>query len=221
MPKFKPTKEQRKLNNEPTCSKPEYHNDLNLNVVIVESKADKLQWLLFTTKDISSQKDALSILDAYKKRWLIERFHFTLKSGLKVEQMSYSHAISLQKLITIYSVAAIQILRLTMVARINPDRVCTTIVEDDDWKPLFMTIKKTKTLPNQPPTINEYVQMLAILGGYLTWQKQNPPGLVVLWRGIERLNQIKKNYPLFVRAVPLNTGQLSLPQNTQTTPTSI
>jgi hypothetical protein len=112
--------------------------------------------------------------------------------------MSYTHANSLQKLITIYSIAAIQILRLTTVSRIDPDRLCTSIVEDNDWKPLYMTVKQTKVLPKKPPTILEFNQMLARLGGYLSWQKQSPPGVVVLWRGIARLNQIKKIYPVLV-----------------------
>ena len=194
----KPSKLERVELGIPVHSKIEYQKDLELNVVIIENKEENLEWILFTTKSVTNKKEALTILDAYKKRWLIERFHYTLKSGFKVEEMKYQDHRSLQKMIAIYSIAAMQILRLTMISRSDPDRSCTTIVEDDDWKPLYTTIHQTKALPKKPPTILEYTMMLARLGGYLSWQKQLPPGVVVLWRGIARLHQIKKIYPVLV-----------------------
>ena len=83
----KPSKLERVELGIPVHSKIEYQKDLELNVVIIENKEENLEWILFTTKSVTNKKEALTILDAYKKRWLIERFHYTLKSGFKVEEM--------------------------------------------------------------------------------------------------------------------------------------
>jgi Transposase Tn5 dimerisation domain len=192
---FTPSKKDRIAKGESVYIKTQYHNDLELNLVIVENKEEKLEWLLFTTKKVLNMSDALSILNTYKKRWIIERFHYTLKSGFKIEEMIYNNHQALQKMISIYSITAVKVLRLTLASRIDPDRDCSIFVEDEDWKPLYITIKKTKNLPKTPPTILEFTMMLARLGGFLNWQEKNPPGVVVLWRGNQRLEQIKKIYP--------------------------
>ena len=45
-----------------------------------------VRWLLATTLPVESLEDALRCVQWYAYRWTIERFHFVLKSGCKIEQ---------------------------------------------------------------------------------------------------------------------------------------
>jgi Transposase DDE domain len=46
-------------------------------------KKDRMHWKLLTTLEVSSLSEALQCVKWYCMRWLIERFHYVLKSGTK------------------------------------------------------------------------------------------------------------------------------------------
>ena len=61
---------------------------LQLQVILAEESSpptghQAVRWLLVTSLPVSSLEDALHCLHWYSYRWLIERFHFVLKSGCR------------------------------------------------------------------------------------------------------------------------------------------
>ena len=48
---------------------------------------EPISWLLITTLNVTSKKQACQCLRWYALRWLIERFHYVLKSGCRLEQL--------------------------------------------------------------------------------------------------------------------------------------
>ena len=62
--------------------------------------------------EIKSVSDVLQFVKWYTYRWLIERFHYVLKSGTKIEELQLKDAESLQKAIAVYSMAAFSTLKL-------------------------------------------------------------------------------------------------------------
>jgi hypothetical protein len=61
---------------------------LQLQVILAEEDSppaghQAVRWLLVTSLPVSSLEDALRCLHWYSYRWLIERFHFVLKSGCR------------------------------------------------------------------------------------------------------------------------------------------
>ena len=67
------------------------HKSVSLNVIYAleknpnpEEKA--IQWLLLTTLEVKSFDQAIRYLRWYTYRWLIERYHYVLKSGCRIEQ---------------------------------------------------------------------------------------------------------------------------------------
>ena len=61
---------------------------LQLQVILAEESSpptghQAVRWLLVTSLPVSSLEDALRCLHWYSYRWLIERFHFVLKSGCR------------------------------------------------------------------------------------------------------------------------------------------
>merc|ERR1712178_259069 len=64
---------------------------ITLNVIsaVEENFAEgvkPINWLLLTTKEVDNFEDAVSCIRWYTYRWLIERYHYVLKSGCGVEK---------------------------------------------------------------------------------------------------------------------------------------
>jgi len=47
----------------------------------LKENEEPLRWLLLTSIPLNSIEDVIRVINIYKTRWVIERFHYTLKSG--------------------------------------------------------------------------------------------------------------------------------------------
>ena len=88
---------------------------------------------------------------------------------------------------------------LTHLARTQADTSCEAEFETDEWTTLYKVVKKTKKLPEKPPTILEAVIMVAKLGGFLARKSDGFPGVKVIWRGLTALNTILAALPYLIR----------------------
>lgn len=186
-----------------TIMPPEHHlkakelENIKLNLVLVkEPNAPKgvtpISWLLVTNLQIGSLEDAIEIVDMYRQRWKIERYHFTLKSGCKVEELQLETYDRLKNALAIYSIIAWRLLYLTYEARENPNATCEIVFKKHEWQALYCMVKKTPTPPAVPPTLKEAILLLAKLGGFLARKCDGEPGVMVLWRGMKRLSDISQ-----------------------------
>lgn len=153
-----------------------------------------LEWMLLTTVDVNSFEDACERLAWYAKRWGIEIFHRTVKSGCKIEDRQLSTQKSLEACLAIDMVIAWRIYYLTKLGREVPDAPCTVFFEDAEWKALHIFIKKTIPTDDQKPTLREAIRMTASLGGFLGRKSDKEPGTTTLWRGLQRLEDITATY---------------------------
>ena len=150
-----------------------------------------VRWLLATTLPVGSLEDALRCVQWYAYRWTIERFHFVLKSGCKIEQRQLETVGRMERAIAVFSIVAWRLLWLTLQARETPEAPCTMILEEFEWKVLWVTIHtRTRQLPAKPPTLREAIRMLAQLGGFLARKCDGEPGPQTLWRGLRRLHDL-------------------------------
>ena len=173
-----------------------------LNAIYVKEEATEnienpIEWRLITTMPIDSLEDAKKYVQWYASRWLIERFHFTLKSGCKVEDLQLEEADRIERAITVYSIIAWRIMFITYAARTSPDALCTKIMSVDEWEALYCFINKSVAPPIAPPTTKEAVKMLAKMGGFLGRKNDKDPGMKVIWRGLRRLGDITEAYKIF------------------------
>jgi len=145
---------------------------------------EKISWQLVTNVPTECFEDAVTRIAWYTQRWKIETFHRTLKSGCKVEELQSDTAYRLMKLITIYSIIALEIMHLTYIARTRPDESCETVLTEEEWKILYRIANKTKKMPEKVPTIYEAVVMIAKLGGFGGRKSDGFPGVTVIWRGL-------------------------------------
>jgi hypothetical protein len=162
---------------------------------IVESEEKKssnepIEWYLVTNIPVESFDDAMEKVRWYVHRWKIERFHYVLKSGCKIEELQQETSERIQKLIPIYSIIAARLLCITYLARTNPDIPCDIVLEEYEWQVLYCIANKTKKPPEKILTIKQAVLLLAKIGGFLGRKGDGEPGVVVIWRGYRELSSV-------------------------------
>jgi hypothetical protein len=151
-----------------------------------------LDWLLYTNQRVDDEASARRIVDGYTKRWRIEDFHKTWKTGAcNAERMQLRSAEAAKKWAIILATVATRIDRIKHLARNTPDDPAVVELSSDEIRVLVAlapTIKKrAETAPTRLLTIGEATQWIARLGGYTGKSSGGPPGAITIRRGLERL----------------------------------
>jgi hypothetical protein len=151
---------------------------------------EPIEWLLLTTLEIETFEQATEKLSWYAKRWGIEVYHRTLKSGCKIETRQLGKVERLEPCLAIDLVVAWRIFHLTKLGREVPNVPCTIFFEEAEWKALVAYKTKNPRPPETPPTLREAVRMVASLGGFLGRKCDGEPGTKSLWLGLQRLDDL-------------------------------
>ena len=151
-----------------------------------------IRWLLATTLPVTKVEEAARCVEYYARRWTIERFHFTLKSGCQVEERCLESRENLERMLATMSIVAWRVMWLVSMAREQPDEPCTVILCEPEWQTLYAVThrKKPRPLPAQPPTLREAIRMIGALGGFLGRKGDGEPGLKTVWQGLARLSDM-------------------------------
>jgi len=146
-----------------------------------------IHWKLLTTVEVNSAVEAVQCVKWYCFRWLIERFHFVLKSGVGIEELQFENATNLQKAVHVYSMAAMRIMQMVYQSRATPEVSCEVVLTKEQWMVLYMLIHKNSKVPKKPPTLQQTVMWIGRLGGHLGRKQDGHPGLKTVWLGYQRL----------------------------------
>ena len=170
-------------------------------VYILEKANDEavtpVEWMLLTTLRVDTLEDARTRVKWYSRRWGIEVFHRTLKSGCRIKDRQLGTADRLEACLAIDMVVAWRIFHLTMLGRETPDGPCTAFFTDLEWQTLYCYVHKTSEPPDEPPTMVEAVRLVGKLGGHLGRKRDGPPGTQTLWRGLQRLETATEAFAIF------------------------
>jgi hypothetical protein len=153
-----------------------------------------LRWLLLTTRPLATPAAVVQAVQWYSRRWLIERLHFVLKSGCRLEDLQLETAARLQRALATYLVVAWRLLWLTYQARRHPEDSWATVLDAAQQEVLRCHFQLPADGP--PPTLQEAVRLVARLGGFLARQGDGEPGVQCLWRGWRELQTLVKGYRL-------------------------
>jgi hypothetical protein len=147
----------------------------------------------------------VQVLRWYSYRWLIERYHYVLKSGCRLEQLQLETGDSeallrsadrIQRALATYTIVAWRLLWITYLARYHPETPADTVLATHEWQALYCTIHKTPQPPLSPPSLNTCVRWIAQLGGFLARQGDGEPGVKTIWQGLRRLHDIAQTWLL-------------------------
>ena len=163
---------------------------------------EPIEWLLLTTLVVETFEQATEKLIWYAKRWGIEVYHRTLKSGCKIEERQLEKVERLEPCLAIDLVVGWRIFHLTKLGREVPNVPCTVFLEDAEWKALVAYKTQTPVPPETPPTLREAMHMVASLGGFLGRKSDGEPGTKSLWLGLQRLEDLTAMWKITMSAPP-------------------
>lgn len=173
----------------------------------IDASADikPLEWMLLTTCPVNDFNQAVEKLDWYAKRWGIEIYHRTLKSGCKIEERQLGAADRIEACLAVDMVAAWRIYHLAKLGREIPDVPCTVFFEDAEWKALVAYITRNPVPPVKPPSLREAMRMAASLGGFLGRKCDGEPGTKSLWLGLQRIDDLAAMWKILTQFIHTTT----------------
>lgn len=161
--------------------------EFELNVVHVSEAAppagqEAVEWTLLTTLPTRTAEELEFVIDAYRRRWIIEELFKALKSGCQFEKLQLESADALINAFAVMLPVAVGLLALRDVARRRPDARASDVLT-----PLQLDILRvyedTRKLPLK--TARDAMLAVARLGGHI--KNNGDPGWMVLGRGYEDL----------------------------------
>ena len=159
---------------------------------------EPVHWILLTTLSVNSLDDAHQIVRFYTYRWVVERFHYVLKSGgCHFEDSQLRTVEALHRLLAVCSRVAWRLLWLTYQARQTPDAPCTVALSETEWQALSAFVAQSPVPAELPPTLQQAAHWIAHLGGFIGRKSDGNPGVKTLWRGWQRLQDIADTWLLF------------------------
>ena len=158
--------------------------------------AEPIDWLVLTTIEVKTLEEAIEKVQWYAKRWTIEVFHRTLKSGCRIEDRQLQHANRIKACLALDMVIAWRICYLVKLGREVPEIPCDVYFEEAEWQALVVHNTKNPLPPKDPPPLGKAVRMVAKLGGFIGRKRDGEPGTEVLWRGFNVLYAITAMWSL-------------------------
>ena len=158
---------------------------------------EPMEWLLLTTVAVTTAEDARERLRWYARRWSIEVFHRTLKSGFRIEDRRLADPESLQACLALDLVVAWRVMDLVHRGRETPDLPATVFFDEEEWQALYAFVHRTPIIPETPPSLATAMRMVAKIGGFLGRKHDGSPGATVIWRGLDKLFFLTETFRIF------------------------
>jgi len=164
--------------------------DVELTAILAREKRaprgeEPIEWLLLTDRAVETFEQAIEVLQWYLCRWQIEIFFKVLKSGCKIEELQLERITRLDPALAFYMMVAWRVLYLTMLGRACPELPCDVVFGEEEWKAAY-TVCKKQPPPEEPPTLDCMIRIIAGFGGFLNRKHDGFPGPKTIWIGIQR-----------------------------------
>lgn len=180
----------------PTYKSKEYED---LHVIVVSAveetepaDRERIRWTLITNLPVMKKADELNVLHWCKQRWKMEVYFKVLKSGMGLESSKLRERKLLERWIALCCLVGWRIQWLTMMARQSETFPESRVFAASEC----LILKRTGKLHDSEIGVKVYLNALAKLGGYLDRASDPPPGIIVIWRGMRRLSELRQGYEL-------------------------
>lgn len=129
------------------------------------AKESPIRWLLLTTLDVPDLAMARQCLKWYSFRWAIERYHYLLQSGCRLESLQLKHFDRLERALACYAIVAWRLMWLAYTARTAPESSSANRLEVAEWQALYCYVHQTHTPPARAPSLSLCIEWIGRLGG--------------------------------------------------------
>lgn len=163
-------------------------------------KPDKAaQWLLLTSLEALELEQAITIVSLYAKRWGVERFHYTMKSGaLKVNELQFNDIETTFNAFSLYSIVAWRIMHLNFAVKTQPKQKPQAYFSKEELK-----ILETKD-PKASHSMHLAIRALGKLVNWVPTTKQPYPGIKIMAEALFKLKELAE----FLRSLKQNPKPL-------------
>ena len=103
-----------------------------------------------------------------------------------MEDIQLETAERLLPCLMMYKIVAWRVIYVTMLGRECPELPCDVLFTEAEWKSVFQIVRQMPP-PETPPQLQEFLGILAELGGYNARKHDGPPGPQAIWIGIRRM----------------------------------
>jgi hypothetical protein len=169
-----------------------------------EEVKQPIDWMLLTTVKTQGFAEACERLSWYSRRWGIEVYHRTVKSGCRIQDRRLDDADSLEACLAIDLVVAWRVYWLTMAGRQTPDIPCDQFLNEEEWR--VLSAWATGNMADTPPSAQQVMRWIGKLGGWLARGKNDNPGTTCMWRGLTRLPSMVQGYLLALQVHGIRDG---------------
>lgn len=150
-----------------------------------------IEWVLYTTLDVDTPEQVSAVIDAYRRRWLIEEYFKALKSGCAFEKRQLESLHALLNALAIFTSIAWKLLSLRHLARDVPDGPASDAFSK---RQIAILEARGKVRFSPQPTLRQAMLAVAAEGGHI--RNNGDPGWQVLGRGYEKLLMMELGYRL-------------------------
>ena len=151
---------------------------------------DAICWVLITTMTVEDGSAAKRFVGYYARRWAIERLHYTLKSGCRVERLQIDDGHALRNALALYYLVAWRLMWLTHLARTEPTKPASEVLRQEELQVL------QAAAPAPVITVQDALREIARMAGYEPYANSPPPGIKRIWQGIVRLEALTYGWSL-------------------------
>ena len=158
------------------------YQSITLNVVMAYN--DTYCWILLTDLLVNTLADCEEVITIYKSRWHIEDYHKILKTAYQIDKV-YLHSSkeAIINALTMISISACRLYWLIYVGRVESTIQADKLFEEHEWKSAYVYFKEK--IPKNPPPLSEMIIKIAKMGGYKDKKGANPPGIKLMWLGLQ------------------------------------
>ena len=145
---------------------------------------EPIRWVLLTDWPVETFEQAMRVIKAYTRRWLIEEYHKALKTGTGIEHSQLATAQRITAFMGILAVVAVRLLNMKLLATTHPDEP----VGPEQIGPEALAILEAEYgRPAGGWTNATALRAIARLGGFLARRGDGTPGWITIWRGLRQL----------------------------------
>jgi Transposase DNA-binding/Transposase Tn5 dimerisation domain len=162
--------------------------------------AEPVEWILWCSLPTQTLAELQDRRDWYCQRWLVEVYHHIEKNGCSEEDRRFETADRMATCLALLAVVAVRVFQLRNALDHQPDAPA----EQVGTKMEIEVVRRLGKHKEQRFTVRDFVRGVAKLGGFLGRKHDGNPGVLTLWRGYQRLQDMLEGF------------QLSLPDRRQT-----
>ena len=153
-----------------------------------------IEWMLFTSEEVTTFAQATEVVDHYRARWLIEEYFKALKTGCAFERRQLTTFDGLVRALAIFIPMAWNLLALRHLGRAQPALPAHQFLDAEQLLLLRRLLQRRRIELPARPTIRDVMLGIGTLGGHV--KNNGDPGWLVLGRGFNRFAEAQQGWRL-------------------------